>query len=208
MTISFDSSTTDGRSLRRSRNREAVLDAVIASFEAGDIDPSIDDVAQRAGVSNRSIYRYFDHRDALMRAAVSHAMRRIIPEMTFGDVGVGPFTARVRAFVEHRMRMYHRTVQVTRAAKLAAVNEPIVAEEFEVGRFMLRQQILDHFAAEFEPLRPTDRNRALVTAEMAFQFENLEFLWAATDHRDEEMRAILIEHLDLSLGRLRQLQLA
>ena len=203
MATKFDTTSTDGRSLRRVRNRDAVLDAVIASFEAGDIDPSIDSVAERAGVSNRSIYRYFDHRDHLIRAAVSHAMRRIVPEITLTTLGVGSFEERVDSFVDHRLRMYQRLAPITRAAKVVAVNEPIVAEEFEAGRFMLRQAFLDHFAEEFSPLGPHDRTRAVIAAELAFQFDAFEFLARATDGNIDAMRAILVDQLHMTLGRLR-----
>ncbi len=203
MTAEHDTITTDGRSLRRTRNRALVLDAVVACCEDGDINPSIDAVAERAGVSNRSIYRYFDHRDHLMHAAVSHAMLRVLPEITFADVGVGSFHQRVDSFVDHRLQTYQRLAPITRAAKLLAANEPMIAEEFEAGRLILRQSFLDHFAEEFGVLGPGDRTRAVIAAELAFQFEAFEFLWTATDGRIEEMRAILVDQLRLCLGRLR-----
>jgi AcrR family transcriptional regulator len=195
---------TDGRNLRRTRNREAVLDAVIELFESGDIDPSIDDVAERAGVSNRSIYRYFEHRDHLMRAAITHTMRRVVSEITFEPVGVGTFGERVERFVDHRMTMYQRLAPITRAAKIAAVGQPIIAEEFEVGRVMLRQQFFDHFAAEFLPLGPQEQVRAIIAAELGFQFEAFEFLANETKGDVDEMRSLLIEQLQLTLGRLQQ----
>ena len=193
----------DGRSLRRARNRDAVLDAVIEIFEDGDIDPSVDAVAERAGVSNRSIYRYFDHRDHLMRAAVTHAMRRVIPEIRLDGIGVGSFDERVLRFVDHRLQVYQRLAPITRAAKRAAQSEPIIAEEFEAGRLVLRRSFHEHFAEEFAPDGPAERTRAVLTAELAFQFEAFEFLWSSTNGQVPEMRAILIDHLTMCLGRLR-----
>lgn len=198
--------TTDGRSLRRAKNREAVLDAVIEIFESGDVSPSVDDVADRAGVSNRSIYRYFEHRDHLIRAAVTHAMRRVVPEVTLDRVGVGTFDERVERFVDHRLRMYQRLAPITRAAKLAAVSEPIIGEEFAAGRLILRQSFLDHFAEEFAPLTQGARTRAVIAAELAFQFEAFEFLWVSTDGAVEEMRMLLIDQLQMCIGRLRSTQ--
>lgn len=192
----------DGRSLRRSRNREAVLDAVVELFESGDVNPSIDDVAERACVSNRSVYRYFDHRDQLMRAAVTHAMRRVVPEIRLTDEGAGDFDLRVERFVDHRLSVYRRLAPITRAAKAAALNEPIIAEEFEAGRFMLRQQFLNHFAPELGPLRPAAQTRAVVAAELAFQFEAFEFLARAFEGDGPAMRELLVDQLHMTLGRL------
>lgn len=203
MAADHDTTMTDGRSLRRTRNRDSVLDAVVASFEDGDVDPSIDAVAARAGVSNRSIYRYFDHRDLLIRAAVNHALRRIVPEITLDDVGLGSFDERIERFVDHRLSLYQRLAPITRAAKLAAVTQPMVEEEFEAGRLMLRRAFLDHFAEEFDSLVPGVRARAVIAAEVAFQFDAFEFIGKATDGRVDEMRAILVDHLQLCLGRFR-----
>ena len=50
----------DGRLARRDRNRIAVLDAAIELFAEGVLDPTPDDVATRAGISARSVYRYFE----------------------------------------------------------------------------------------------------------------------------------------------------
>lgn len=193
----------DGRHLRRTRNREAVLDAVIEIFEEGIVDPAMDDVAARAGVSNRSIYRYFEHRDHVIRAAVTYAMRRVTDEITFGDASHGDFDERVARFVDHRLSVYERLAPITRAAKVAAATEPIVAEEFEVGRFMLRQQFLDQFGPELSPLRPREQTRAVIAAEVAFQFDAFEFLWTAMDAQLGEIRELLVDHLNLTLGRLR-----
>lgn len=193
----------DGRHLRRTRNREAVLDAVIAIFEEGNVEPAMDEVAARAGVSNRSIYRYFEHRDHVIRAAVTYAMRRVSAEIEFKDSGIGGFDERVRRFVDHRLAVYKRLAPITRAAKVAAATEPIVAEEFEVGRFMLRQQFLDQFGPELSPLGAREQTRAVIAAEISFQFDAFEFLWTAMDGQVDEIRELLIEHLDLTLGRLR-----
>ncbi|MGB3736385.1 MAG: TetR/AcrR family transcriptional regulator [Ilumatobacter sp.] len=203
MAEELDTITTDGRSLRRSRNRDAVLDAVVASFEEGDVDPSIDAVALRAGVSNRSIYRYFDHRDHLIRAAVGHALQRIGPDATMTDIGVGSFEQRVEKFVDHRLRLYRSVAPITRAAKVAAASEPIAAEEFEAGRVVLRQTLLEHFAEELDAMAADEQTRALIGGELAFQFDAFEFLSSATGDRSEEMRAVLVDHLRLHLGRLR-----
>lgn len=180
-----------------------MLDAAIEIFEEGDIEPSVDSVAERAGVSNRSIYRYFDHRDHLMRAAVTHAMRRVLPEIQLDGIGVGTFEERVDRFVDHRLRMYQRLAPITRAAKRAAQSEPIIREEFDAGRLVLRRSFLDHFAEEFEPLGSADRTRAVLAAELAFQFEAFEFLWNSTNGRVPEMRTILVDHLTMCLGSLR-----
>lgn len=203
MGATLESLTTDGRSLRRERNRDAVLDAAIEIFEEGDIDPSVDAIADRAGVSNRSIYRYFDHRDHLIRASVTHAMYRVVREVRLPDPGVASFEDRVVAFVEHRITMYQRLAPIVRAAQRAAATEPIIAEELAAGQGILRQDFLDQFAKELDPMAAEQRERAITAAALAFQFDSFDFLSAATNNAEDEVRTILVEHLQMCLARTR-----
>jgi len=53
----------DGRVTRGLRNREAIVDALLACYEAGDLRPSLPEVAARAGVSLRSVHNHFDDAD-------------------------------------------------------------------------------------------------------------------------------------------------
>ncbi|MFK7916550.1 MAG: TetR/AcrR family transcriptional regulator [Ilumatobacter sp.] len=203
MGATLESLTTDGRSLRKERNRDAVLDAAISIFEEGDVDPSVDAIADRAGVSNRSIYRYFDHRDHLIRASVTHAMYRVVREVRLPDPGVASFDERVVAFVDHRITLYRRLAPIVRAAQRAAATEPIIAEELAAGQGILRQDFLEQFARELDPMVPEQRDRAVTAAALAFQFDSFDFLSAATNNVDEEVRTILVEHLQMCLSRVR-----
>ena len=55
----------DGRVIRGERNREAIADAHLACYEDGILNPSIPEVAARAGVSARSVHNHFDDVEAL-----------------------------------------------------------------------------------------------------------------------------------------------
>ena len=56
----------DGRHERRARNRDAVVDALLALVGDGDLAPSAEAVAARAGLSSRSLFRYFADTEALV----------------------------------------------------------------------------------------------------------------------------------------------
>src|SRR5690242_21800086 len=50
--------------------REAILEALVAHLEAGDVDTvGMEDLAREAGVSRRTLYRYFPTRADLIAAA-------------------------------------------------------------------------------------------------------------------------------------------
>jgi len=58
------------RSRQAELARTAILQALLSHLEAGDADQvSMDDLARQAGVSRRTLYRYFPTRDDLLAAA-------------------------------------------------------------------------------------------------------------------------------------------
>ena len=66
----------DGRRARRDRNRETVVDAILSLYQEGNVSPSLDEIADRSGVSHRSVFRYFQDLEELYRVAIErhHAM--------------------------------------------------------------------------------------------------------------------------------------
>jgi AcrR family transcriptional regulator len=72
--------------------RDAVVDAVIEAIREHGVDFSVQDVADRAGMTHRTVYRYFASRDALFDAVAERyegwlAEQGIVqPAKTFDDV--------------------------------------------------------------------------------------------------------------------------
>jgi AcrR family transcriptional regulator len=138
----------DGRRLRRQQNREAVIDALLASFREGNYQPSSREIAERAGLSPRSLFRYFDDIDDLHRAATTRELRRARPLL---EIGIGPeaaIDAKIRAVVIARVRLYEQTVPSATAARIAAHRYPVLATELAARRSFLRAQIAELFAPE------------------------------------------------------------
>ena len=92
----------DGRSARRDRNKTAVLDAVLELFQEGSLSPGPVEVAQRCGLSPRSVYRYFDDADELVRAAVDRHLELTLPYFHLSAIGQGPRDERIDRFAERR----------------------------------------------------------------------------------------------------------
>ena len=65
----------DGRSARAERTRTAIVDALISLLEEGDLQPTANRIADRAGISLRLIYHHFGDLESLYRA-VGHAHQR------------------------------------------------------------------------------------------------------------------------------------
>ena len=164
--------TSDGRHLRRSRNRDSVVDALLALYRDGNLDPSAADVAERSGVSPRSLFRYFDDVDDLCRAAIDRhyailtTMAEIVP-----DPGA-PLESRVQVLVDSRINLYETAGKVGLVARLREPFEPLIADRLVEGRAGLRAQIEILFQSELAALGATRRSAALSAIDVLFTFES------------------------------------
>ena len=177
MTNVADPTAVDGRTARRDRNRELVLDAVIALFTEDQLAPNAADVARRSGVSLRSVYRYFEDQDALMRAAIDRHAERVAPLYDVPDLGEGPLDDRIARLVECRIRLYEAAAPTARAALARGVGQPAPARpDGGRARAALRQQTEAMFAPELRAMSAADRRTTLAPVDALLQFESAEHL--------------------------------
>lgn len=138
----------DGRRLRRAQNREAVLDAMVELFAEGVLQPSTDDIAERAGVSSRSLFRYFVDVDDLHGAAIERQLAAARPLLDIGAVPDDPTVVKVERLVAARVRLFEAIAPAARAARVYAHRHQIVATQIRRSRSYLRNQLRTLFAPE------------------------------------------------------------
>ena len=145
------------RSAIRDRNREAVLDAVLDLFSEDNLSPGPEEVAERAGLSVRSVYRYFDDHDALSRAAIERQLERRGPLLLFPAIGEGPLDDRIDRFVDGPAPPARpRPGRPCGPRRIRATFDPVVRDQFDADRTRLREQIERQFAPELHrPWRRT-----------------------------------------------------
>jgi len=162
----------DGRRLRREQNREAVIDALVALFDEGDYTPSTATIAGRAGISPRSLFRYFDDVDDLNQAAIE---RHISTNRHLFEPDIDralPTAAKIAAFVEARVTLHEAVAPGARAARLCAHRHAPVAAQLLETRTFLRDQVQRVFAAELDG----ERAALLPAVDELCSFEAYEFL--------------------------------
>lgn len=142
---------TDGRRLRREQNRDAVLDALLALFRDGIVQPSTAEIAHRAGISVRSLFRYFDDVDDLSRAAIERHLLSAGPLMTIEATASDPLPVRVERAVDGRLRLWETVAPSARAARACAIRNPLVAAQLAEMRALFRRQVAALFPAGSVP---------------------------------------------------------
>ena len=190
----------DGRLARRDRNRLAVLDAAIELFAEGVLDPTPDDVATRVGLSARSVYRYFDDRDALLRAAIDRHLERMMPLFLIHAIGEGDLDDRIDRFVTSRLRLYEAVAAAFRASRVRGTDDEVIREQVEATRRALREQTEKHFAAELNGLETARRRARSAAVDALTQFDTLDLYRVHRGFSSSEARMLLADALHALLG--------
>jgi TetR/AcrR family transcriptional regulator of autoinduction and epiphytic fitness len=129
----------DGRTQRGERNREAIVEALVACYADGLLRPSVDEVAERAGVSARSVHNHFVDVEAL-RAEVAQRQWE-----HFKDDAAVPADATIEQLVEARAKLYEGITPVRRAALLSVHASPTIARNLARFDRILRRQLVSMF---------------------------------------------------------------
>ena len=153
----------DGRTMRRTRNRTAVITALLDMIREGDLHPGAAEIADRAGVSHRSIFRYFDDLDDLVRTAINQAFQDAAPLSTIPDPGSKALDQRIAELVDARVPLFASVDGAMQLARMRAYSIPSIDEEIAVIAEQFRQQIGEHFATELA-LKPQHERAFIVDA--------------------------------------------
>lgn len=166
----------DGRRARRDRNREAVVDAYLDLVREGDMHPNVADVAERSGVSHRSVFRYFADKDELARTAVQRQTAWASSLAAIPVAATAPLDDRIAALVEQRAEMFDRIGAVGRLSRALAGRQPIIAEQLELSRRFFRKQVKVLFERELAALGEPDSGEALGAIDVLCSFEAYDLL--------------------------------
>ena len=148
----------DGRSLRRDRNRTAVIRAVLELIREGDLDPPTAEIAQRAGVSHRSVFRYFDDLGDLVREAISVEFAAAAAASTIHEFGKGTLQHRIDAIITARLTAYDHAYGASRVARLKSGQIPDIDPALAEITRLLRVQLTEQFAAELSSKCASERD--------------------------------------------------
>jgi AcrR family transcriptional regulator len=167
----------DGRAARANRTRRAVVDALLGLIEEGDLRPTAPRIAERAGVSLRSIFQHFNDLEALFAAAAARQLEQLSALVAPVSTDA-PLTHRLDAFVAQRARVLEALTPVSRASRL---QEPGSAALRSTRQRLLRRgraEVAAVFAAELRRRPGADRVELLDALDAASSWQTWEALRA------------------------------
>jgi AcrR family transcriptional regulator len=183
----------DGRQSRTARSRLAICEACLDLVQEGALQPSADEIAERAGVSRRSIFNHFADLAELYDAVVDVGMQRCAPlleEISEHE----PVAHRVERLVEVRSRFLEATAAFTRALTAQALVGPAADQAIRVSREALRlqhQEVERLFGRDLLGLPPAERAEVLEALSAALSPLQWEYLRRSRGNSLVRARAVL-----------------
>jgi TetR/AcrR family transcriptional regulator of autoinduction and epiphytic fitness len=165
--------SADGRLARSERTRRAIVDALRALIIEGDLRPTAPRVAERAGVSVRTVWQHFDDVEALL----VEAGRRDLEIANTYVVPIDPALSReerIRLLVDARARMFEAMAPVWRAARLHTPFSAQLRINRDIFMDLARREVAQVFATELAAASdPRTLEDALVVASAWAGWESL-----------------------------------
>jgi AcrR family transcriptional regulator len=192
-------SAADGRSLRRERNRQDIVDALLGLIENGETEISAALIASKAGLSERSIFRYFDDVNDLYRSVCDLAFSKEIEYALIDDAGVGSLDTKIENFVNQRVRIYTMNEKIAPAARSFAFKNPIIKNQLVVGRKLLRTQIIKHFAEELSVFDKQQQQVAVAIIDSLTTFEYYDMMRSDQKMSVQAIKSVLAESIRKAL---------
>ncbi len=122
----------DGRTARAVRTRDGLVEATIELVEEGDFRPTAPRIAERAGVSVRSVFQHFDDLESLFAAMGTRVLERLAPLVGPIDSSA-PLADRITEFVRQRCEVHEAVTPINRAAILQAPTSVTIGQQFQSG---------------------------------------------------------------------------
>ena len=192
-------SVVDGRSLRRERNRQDIVNALLGLIENGETEISAALIASKAGLSERSIFRYFDDVNDLYRSVCDLAFSKEIEYALIDDAGVGSLDTKIENFVNQRVRIYTMNEKIAPAARSFAFKNPIIKNQLVVGRKLLRTQIMKHFAEELSVFDKQQQQVAVAIIDSLTTFEYYDMMRSDQRMSVQAIKSVLTESIRKAL---------
>lgn len=180
----------DGRHERVERGKRAVFEALVELFGEGRYNPPVAEVAARAGVSERTLFRYFGSFNEVIAGMIGYFYPRVEKYFTAGPPP-GELQSRLLALAELRVEFSETQGIVTRTAEALAHEWPAAAMA-RYGRVELLNQQLRAWIGK-DMTRVSDEKLVVLSA--LFDIPNMEAMSAALGKK----AAVTIAHAAIAI---------
>ncbi len=167
----------DGRALRSRRTADAVALAMLDLIEAGTLQPTAAAVAEKAGVSERAVYRHFRDMEGLFHEVCELQVRRVTRDWQAPPPkATDSLEERCRGFVLRWTTLHERVTPLRRAALLHEQTSAEVRRRHDMTRALQRGEAAEVFAGELAAVAALRRRQTLAALCAAGSWNSWDYL--------------------------------
>lgn len=148
-----DRPEADGRRRRSQDSKRRIVEAMIELVREGDLSPSAEAVATRAGVGRRTVFRLFSDMEGIFRE-IHLIMRDKVEPVRNIPLAGDSWEARLHALVERRVLFFEEIMWVSAAAIIHRHQSPVLQAEHAMIQSELRGIMLAVLPPELANDRP------------------------------------------------------
>lgn len=132
---------TDGRVLRGARNHALIVQALYELVRDGTLSPTAEQVAQRASVGTRTVFRQFEDMETLYRSLGERVQAETL-ELVDRTPPTGKLDDDLRAMVRRRATIFEHLAPFRRAGRLVRHTSAFLQEQEAMLAQLLRAALL------------------------------------------------------------------
>ena len=134
--------TTDGRVLRSERSREVIAGALYELVGEGHMEPTAQQVAERARVGIRTVFRLFSDMEALYATMNARLLAEVGPMLRDGPPEGAGLGERATTLVADRAALFERVASYLRSTNLNRRHSPFLTDQYRKIVRQLRARLL------------------------------------------------------------------
>lgn len=154
----------DGRRQRSDASRRKIAQAMIDLMREGEADPSADQVAERAGVGRRTVFRLFSDMEGVFREMHAIMTARLTPEFA-RPLTATTWRGRLDELIERRAKTFEQMLPIKTAADARRYTSNFLKTEHKNITRLQRQALLAVLPATLA------RNEVLEALDLTLSFE-------------------------------------
>jgi len=181
------------------RRRVRALDAFINLVLEGNLPPTAEQVARRAGISMATFFRYFESLSAMRYDAATRMLERF-PLLYVSDPGRGPLRERIQRFVTLRVELWEKVHLLARLQRSIVLQDPDAARMVDFVRRAMADQVREHFAPELRELPAARREDAVALIAMLTSVESWEQFRTTYGRSPLQTRRAWVRAIETFLG--------
>lgn len=126
----LEAGTEDGRRRRSDRSRRRIIEAMFDLISEGHMSPSAVDVAERASVGLRTVFRHFEDMDSIYDEMTAELTEAVMPKF-LAPYEAGTWRERLMECVDRRAGIYETVFPMRVCMMLRRFHSKFLGEQYE-----------------------------------------------------------------------------